>query len=56
MFEIGTSVTVLVLLLEDEDIRSWSKCDSSFVVAKHPRNAIFSTKDKKIFDSDGRMC
>lgn len=44
------------LMLEDGDICSWNECDSSFIATKHPRSAIFTTKDgKTVFITvDGR--
>ena len=44
------------LLLEDGETCSWEECDSSFVATKHPRSAVFTTKDKRtIFITvDGR--
>lgn len=35
------------LLMDDGHTCSWEMCDSSFVATKHPRSAIFTTKDKK---------
>lgn len=44
------------LLLEDGKNCSWEMCDSSFVAAKHPRSAIYTTKDKRtvFITVDGR--
>ena len=44
------------LLMEDGETCSWEMCDSSFVATKHPRSAIFTTKDKKtvLITVDGR--
>lgn len=44
------------LLLEDGKNSSWEMCDSSFVATKHPRSAIFTTKDKRtvLITVDGR--
>ncbi len=44
------------MLMEDGKISSWEMCDSSFVATKHPRSAIFTTKDKKtvLITVDGR--
>lgn len=44
------------LLLEDGKNCSWEMCDSSFVATKHPRSAIFTTKDKRtvLITVDGR--
>ena len=44
------------LLLDDGKTCSWEMCDSSFVVTKHPRSAVFTTKDKRVvfITVDGR--
>lgn len=44
------------LLMEDGETCSWEMCDSSFVATKHPRSAIFTTKNKKtvLITVDGR--
>lgn len=44
------------LLLEDGATCSWTMCDSSFIETKHPRSAVFTTKDKKtvLITVDGR--
>lgn len=44
------------LLMDDGHTCSWEMCDSSFVATKHPRSAIFTTKDKKtvLITVDGR--
>ena len=44
------------LLIEDGEVCSWEMCDSSFVVTKHPRSAVFTTKDKRtvFITVDGR--
>ena len=44
------------LLMDDGHTCSWEMCDSSFVATKHPRSAIFTTKDKKtvLITIDGR--
>lgn len=44
------------LLMEDGKTCSWDMCDSSFVATKHPRSAIFTTKNKKtiLITVDGR--
>lgn len=44
------------LLMDDRHTCSWEMCDSSFVATKHPRSAIFTTKDKKtvLITVDGR--
>mgnify|MGYP003297401818 FL=1 len=44
------------LLMEDGKTSDWSMCDSSFIATKHPRSAIFTTKDKKtvLITVDGR--
>lgn len=44
------------LLMEDGKACSWEMCDSSFVATKHPRSAIFTTKNKKtvLITVDGR--
>lgn len=44
------------LLLEDGETCSWTMCDSSFIATKHPRSAVFTTKDKKtvLITVDGR--
>ena len=44
------------MLMEDGEISSWEMCDSSFIATKHPRSAIFTTKDKKtvLITVDGR--
>ena len=52
----GSVVASVPRMLEDGDLCSWEECDSSFIAAKHPRSAIFTTKDgKTIFITvDGR--
>ena len=44
------------LLLEDGKTCSWDMCGRSFITTKHPRSAIFTTKDKKtvLITVDGR--
>ena len=44
------------LLMDDGHTCSWEMCDSSFIATKHPRSAIFTTKDKKtiLITVDGR--
>lgn len=44
------------MLMEDGKTCSWEMCDSSFIATKHPRSAIFTTKDKKtvLITVDGR--
>lgn len=44
------------LLLEDGKNCSWTMCDSSFIATKHPRSAVFTTRDKKtvLITVDGR--
>jgi len=44
------------LLLEDGETCSWEQCGRSFVVNKHPRSAVFTTKDKRtvFITVDGR--
>ena len=44
------------LLMDDGHTCFWEMCDSSFVATKHPRSAIFTTKDKKtvLITVDGR--
>lgn len=52
----GTVLASGPLLLEDGETCSWEQCDSSFVVTKHPRSAVFTTKDKRtvFITVDGR--
>lgn len=52
----GTVLASGPLLLEDGETCSWKQCDSSFVVTKHPRSAVFTTKDKRtvFITVDGR--
>ena len=44
------------MLMEDGKTCSWEMCDSSFIATKHPRSAIFTTRDKKtvLITVDGR--
>ena len=44
------------LMIKDGKTSSWEMCDKSFIVTKHPRSAIFTTKDKKtvLITVDGR--
>ena len=44
------------LLMEDGKTSSWDMCGRSFITNKHPRSAIFTTKDKKtvLITVDGR--
>ena len=52
----GTILASGPLLLANGEKCSWETCDSSFIVTKHPRSAIFTTKDKKVvlITVDGR--
>ena len=52
----GTILASGPLMLEDGETCSWEICDSSFIATKHPRSAIFTTKDKKtvLITADGR--
>lgn len=52
----GTVLASGPLLLEDGKTCAWEQCDSSFVVTKHPRSAVFTTKDKRtvFITVDGR--
>ena len=52
----GTILVSGPLLMEDGKTCSWDKCEKSFIVTKHPRSAIFTTKDKKtvFITVDGR--
>ena len=52
----GTILASGPLMLEDGETCSWEMCDSSFIATKHPRSAIFTTKDKKtvLITVDGR--
>lgn len=44
------------LLMKDGAMESWENCDSSFIFTKHPRSALFRTKDKRtvFITVDGR--
>lgn len=44
------------LMMKDGKTCSWEMCDKSFTTTKHPRSAIFTTKDKKtvLITVDGR--
>lgn len=52
----GTVLASGPLLMDDGEVCSWEMCDSSFIATKHPRSAIFTTKDKKVvfITVDGR--
>ena len=52
----GTILVSGPLMMEDGETCSWEMCDSSFIATKHPRSAIFITKDKRTFfiTVDGR--
>ena len=52
----GTVLASGPLLLDDGETCSWDACDSSFVATKHPRSAVFTTKDKRtvFITVDGR--
>jgi exopolysaccharide biosynthesis protein len=52
----GTILVSGPLMMEDGETCSWEMCDSSFIATKHPRSAIFTTKDKKtvLITVDGR--
>ena len=52
----GTVLASGPLMLEDGELASWENCDSSFIATKHPRSAIFTTKDGKtvFLTVDGR--
>lgn len=52
----GTLLASGPLLLEDGKVCAWNMCDSSFVATKHPRSAVYTTKDgRTVFITvDGR--
>lgn len=52
----GTILVSGPLMMEEGETCSWEMCDSSFIATKHPRSAIFTTKDKKtvLITVDGR--
>lgn len=52
----GTVLASGPLLLEDGNTCSWESCDKGFIVTKHPRSAVFTTKDKRtvFITVDGR--
>jgi exopolysaccharide biosynthesis protein len=52
----GTVLASGPLMLEDGELYSWENCDNSFIVTKHPRSAIYTTKDGKtvFLTVDGR--
>jgi exopolysaccharide biosynthesis protein len=52
----GTLLASGPLLMMDGKACSWESCDSSFIYTKHPRSAIFRTKDKRtiLLTVDGR--
>ena len=52
----GTILVSGPLMMEESETCSWEMCDSSFIATKHPRSAIFTTKDKKtvLITVDGR--
>lgn len=52
----GSVIASGPLLMKDGKACSWEMCDKSFVITKHPRSAIFTTKDKKtvLITVDGR--
>ncbi len=52
----GTVLASGPLLIKDGETCSWEMCDSSFVWTKHPRSAVFTTKDKRVvfITVDGR--
>lgn len=54
--EKGTVLASGPLLLKDGNVCSWEMCSSSFVMTKHPRSAVFTTKDKRtvFITVDGR--
>ena len=52
----GTLLASGPLLMQKGDVCTWESCDSSFIHTKHPRSAIFRTKDKRtvLITVDGR--
>lgn len=52
----GTILASGPLLLANGEKCSWETCDSSFIATKHPRSAIFTTKDNRVvfITVDGR--
>ena len=52
----GTILASGPLLMMDGNTCTWEACDSSFIFTKHPRSAIFRTKDKRtvLITVDGR--
>lgn len=52
----GTLLASGPLLMQKGDVCTWESCDSSFIYTKHPRSAIFRTKDKRtvLITVDGR--
>ena len=52
----GTVLASGPLLLEDGETCPWEQCDSSFIVTKHPRSAVFTTRERStvFITVDGR--
>lgn len=52
----GTLLASGPLLMADGELCSWESCDSAFIYTKHPRSAIFRTKDNRVvfITVDGR--
>ena len=52
----GTVLASGPLMLEGGELYSWENCEKSFIVTKHPRSAIYTTKDGKtvFLTVDGR--
>ena len=52
----GTLLASGPLLMDDGELSSWEACDSAFIHTKHPRSAIFRTKDNRVvfITVDGR--
>lgn len=52
----GTVLASGPLLMKDGKTCAWQDCDSSFIATKHPRSALFITRDKRVvfITVDGR--
>ena len=52
----GTVLAAGPIMLEDGCKADWSECDEGFIKTKHPRSAIYTTRDGKtvLLTVDGR--
>ena len=53
----GTLLASGPLLMDEGELCTWEMCDSTFIYRKHPRSAIYRTKDNRVvlITVDGRL-